>query len=98
MIIKAKYPYYGPEGRVIKEREIKITWWQWLKCRILDLPIYIETGRLSDTWKGDLPLYLIYCEIHGFVLTYPQGFEGKLRCLLCAIESEAKLKEVLSVK
>ncbi len=60
----------------------------WLRISLFfGRAVYIGEGKRKG-WKGYLPVYLIYCFRHGLVLTYPQGFDGSLNCLLCLQKTE----------
>ena len=42
---------------------------------------------MKEGWKGELPFYLIRCRKHGYVLTYPHGFDERLECPKCLEET-----------
>ncbi len=44
--------------------------------------IYIE-DRIEPDWKKPLPFYIFNCPLHGYVESYPHGYEKKLVCPKC---------------
>lgn len=56
----------------------------WLR-RILKVPIYVGKGWFEG-WSSWLPFYIIYCDKHKWVITYPQGHNEDLICTLCERE------------
>jgi len=43
----------------------------------------ISLGRLHPQDPKSTKLFLRYCANHGIILTYPQGYDGFLRCEQC---------------
>ena len=44
--------------------------------------VLLDWIRLQN-WREKMPIYLMKCEKHGFQLTYPSGFQGRLVCPVC---------------
>lgn len=59
--------------------ESRVNWWK----RVFHFR-YIE-DRKYPGWKDFLPFYRFHCPIHGFVISYPHGYERKLICPKCII-------------
>jgi hypothetical protein len=52
--------------------------------RILDS---FMIGHIQMTgWAKQLPFYIMYCEKHGYRITYPTGYSKKLLCPGCIKE------------
>lgn len=98
MRVKVKYPYGTLREKVVVEKIVEISLWEFLKCRVFGQPVFLFSGKLSPDWLGELPIFLIFCPNHKFTLTYSQGFDEHKNCLLCLIEQESKLREALFVK
>ena len=63
------------------------------KMKLWQKLVFKLTGRLyighqtHESWKGSLPHYIIKCPVHGQVVTYPHGYEGRLECPRCLEDS-----------
>jgi len=44
--------------------------------------VYVE-DRIKPGWTESLPFYLIKCPVHGYVESYPHGYEKKIVCPKC---------------
>ena len=56
--------------------------------------IYVE-DRIEPDWKEPLPFYIFKCPLHGYVESYPHGYEKKLICPKCleTLRKEQEEKE-----
>ena len=54
--------------------------------------VYLE-DRIEPDWKGSLPFYIFKCPVHGYVESYPHGFEKKLVCPRCLEELRKEQEE-----
>ena len=54
--------------------------------------IYVE-DRIKPGWREPLPFYLIKCPVHGYVESYPHGYDKKIICPICLEELRLEQKE-----
>jgi len=67
-----------------QEEEIPLT----LRQRIM-LKLFKRTPigkRRYPGWSGSLMFYLFKCKKHGYIIDYPHGYSGFLRCSKCMSE------------
>ncbi len=50
-------------------------------------PVKIGDFRL-EAWKDKLPLYLFKCNVHGYVIDYPNGHFMRFICPFCFNEGK----------
>ena len=48
--------------------------------------VQLNIDNLSDDLRDRMPLYIFYCEKHGFQITSPSGYDGVLVCEECLNE------------
>ena len=49
-------------------------------------------------WTGALPFYIVKCDVHGYFLDYPHGFEPYFSCPKCWEELEESLKQTQKIR
>ena len=62
-----------------------------LKLRLTGY-VYVE-DRIKPGWTEPLPFYLIKCPVHGYVESYPHGYEKKIVCPKCLEELRKEQEE-----
>ena len=54
--------------------------------------VYVE-NRIKPGWRESLPFYLIKCPVHGYVESYPHGYDKKIICPMCLEELRLEHRE-----
>jgi len=63
-------------------KEIHPSTKEWIILNIFRGSVYLF-NRKKQGWSGELPFYLSKCHIHGYYITYKQGFHESLYCPKC---------------
>ncbi|MCW4008786.1 MAG: hypothetical protein NWF09_08900 [Candidatus Bathyarchaeota archaeon] len=54
---------------------------KWLKLKIFGKKYFAHDKKPG--WHGSLPFYIVKCNVHGYFLDYPHGFNGYFTCPMC---------------
>lgn len=81
-INRSNQEIYGSLGRIEHEK-LSI-----IQRLILRMGGVLSIERRRATNHEPKELFLRRCSKHGIIVTYPQGYDGKLRCWKCAKEIE----------
>jgi len=73
-------------------RETEMSFAERIKMRLNG---YIYIGqRTMPGWRGSLPFYTFKCPVHGWVESYPHGYDRKLICPFCQASTQEATKRM----